>query len=124
MSDDITTRIRNDEFKPTAPYPFRVKEPAILRKSAKELSDAEIASIPEVRAQYAADKAAYEEAKTVYQTQASACENAFVDALHEYHGMTGHPKADLLYSKAYSLGHSAGKEEIASYYDDLVELVK
>lgn len=124
MSDDITTRIHNGEFKTALPYPDRVKEPAILRKAVKDLTDAEIATIPAVRAAYTADKAKYEADKDAYLKDDNAREATFVAALHEYHGMTGHPKADLLYSKAYERGHSNGHEEIANYYDDLVELVK
>ena len=35
-----------------------------------------------------------------------------------------HPKADLLYSKAYEMGHSAGYHEVWNIMQDLVELIK
>jgi hypothetical protein len=125
MSDQsIYDRIRAGEFKPTLAYPTRPKEPAILGKSVKQLSDSELASIPAVRATYAADKAAFEAANIAYRREATACEEAFVAALHDYHGMTGHPKADKVYSKAYERGHHAGFEEVASAYDDYVDLVE
>lgn len=40
------------------------------------------------------------------------------------YGMVGHPKASLLFSKAWERGHSGGFCEIAIVYDDLVELIK
>jgi hypothetical protein len=39
-------------------------------------------------------------------------------------GITNHPKADLLFSKAYEMGHSSGRSEIYSYALDLVELIQ
>lgn len=38
--------------------------------------------------------------------------------------MKNHPKANLLYMKAYEFGHSSGFSEIYHYYAQLVELVK
>lgn len=34
------------------------------------------------------------------------------------------PKKDLLFAKAWELGHSAGFAEVAGYYGDLVELIR
>jgi hypothetical protein len=39
-------------------------------------------------------------------------------------GITDHPKADLLFSKAYDMGHSSGFSEVYSYAQDLVELIQ
>jgi len=44
--------------------------------------------------------------------------------LEEETGMTGHPKADLLYQKSYERGHSGGFGEIYSAYMDMLELVQ
>jgi hypothetical protein len=38
--------------------------------------------------------------------------------------MVGHVKADMLYGKAYALGHASGFSNVASYYSDLVDLVQ
>lgn len=37
--------------------------------------------------------------------------------------VTSNPKADLLFEKAWSLGHSSGFEEVYSFACDLVELI-
>lgn len=69
-------------------------------------------------------------------------EKAYRDAVHEYHaaeaklfeefkadllednGVTNNPKADLAFWLANDYGHSFGFSEIASYFEDLVELIK
>lgn len=38
-------------------------------------------------------------------------------------GVVGHPKESKLWNMAYEYGHSSGLREIASYYDDLADLV-
>lgn len=44
--------------------------------------------------------------------------------LAKEHGLTGHPKANLLYSMAYDRGHSAGMLEVAEIYETLADLLK
>lgn len=44
--------------------------------------------------------------------------------LEEKHGLTGHPKADSLYSIAWGMGHSAGYSEVESCYNDMAHLLK
>lgn len=44
--------------------------------------------------------------------------------LFAYLNITGHPKAELLFNKAWGLGHPAGLYEVANIADDLVELIK
>ena len=38
-------------------------------------------------------------------------------------GLTGHPKADLLFEKAWDLGHASGLQEVTTYFYDLAELL-
>jgi hypothetical protein len=45
------------------------------------------------------------------------------DALSEL-GLKNHPKADVLFSKAWDLGHSSGFHEVWYYLQDLSELLK
>lgn len=65
----------------------------------------------------------YREQQAVYHARSAALEAEFRHDLEvEYH-MVGHAKADLLYGKAWQMGHSGGLHEVAVYYADLVELV-
>lgn len=58
-----------------------------------------------------------------YYTQIALIEDEFKAALAEAHGLT--PEVGELVSRqAYSLGHSDGYHEIASFYSDLAELAQ
>ena len=48
----------------------------------------------------------------------------FTADLYEYHGVTGHPRADKCFSVAWSMGHSSGLNEVALVFSELVELIK
>ena len=43
------------------------------------------------------------------------------DLIEEYH-MTGHPKANKIFDKAWEMAYSLGYEEVINYFGDLVEL--
>lgn len=45
-----------------------------------------------------------------------ACEKAF--------GMAGHPKAELLWKKAWEHGHANGYRDVLFYYDDFAEFLR
>ena len=67
---------------------------------------------------------------------------AYQQAVHEYHcedqrlvekfkhdvcvdlQIVGHPKAELLLSKAWAMGHASGYSEVYNYACDLVDLIK
>ena len=48
----------------------------------------------------------------------------FKKDLEAVFGTAGNPKADLLYSKAWDLGHDNGLNEVLTYYNDFVELIR
>jgi hypothetical protein len=56
-------------------------------------------------------------------SRSAALEAEFRHDLEVTYHMVGHPKADLLYGKAYQRGHSGGHSNVASEYADMVELV-
>lgn len=60
--------------------------------------------------------------------QKAAVERVLVDKLRSdlerHHGLANHPKAGLLWSLAWDLGHAYGANEIKSHYDDLAGLLK
>lgn len=120
----VMQRISNDEFKPKAvlvPFPAY---PAIMSKQVGSLTPDELASLPAIVEAYNAAKLAASEALDAYRIEEGRLWNEFTAALHAEHGMTDHPKASLLYAKAYEMGHSAGMSEVANYYVDLIELVR
>ena len=116
--------VQDGEYKNSLPYPERVKEPAVLRKSARDLTDDEVASLAAVKAQYVADVEAHERAKYAYRQEEGRLFAKFRADLEAEYGLVGHPKADALFNRAWEQGHSAGFGEVATIYDDLVELVR
>jgi hypothetical protein len=64
------------------------------------------------------------EASKAYHTDRIRLDNEFKADLLADLGITNHPKADLLYSKAYEMGHSSGRSEVYNYALDLVELIQ
>lgn len=56
--------------------------------------------------------------------EANRVTTALRKELEAKNDMTDHPKADLLWSKAWEHGHSSGLEDVRCWYNDLVELIK
>lgn len=48
----------------------------------------------------------------------------FEQDLAEEFGVTGNPKADLLFGKAWEQGHGSGFAEVCLVYADLVDLIR
>lgn len=63
-------------------------------------------------------------ARKAYREETGRLTQKFKEDLEREYGLVGHPKADLLYSKAWDIGHAYGFHEVANYYDELVELIR
>lgn len=66
----------------------------------------------------------FREALAAYTDEACKRQNAFRQDLLEELGVTDHPKADLLISKAWELGHSSGYSEVVNWAYDLVDFLR
>lgn len=62
--------------------------------------------------------------RIAYGAEQSRLEQEFKTDLFEEHGVIDHPKANKCYGIAYDYGHSSGYQEIANYFDTLVDLIK
>ena len=51
-------------------------------------------------------------------------EKDFKKDLFEFYGVSDNKKAEQCYYIAYSFGHSDGYNSIASYFSDIVDLIK
>lgn len=47
----------------------------------------------------------------------------FQSDLAAENGLTDHPKADLLFAKAWEHGHSSGLMDVVHWYEDLADLL-
>lgn len=111
------------EYTNKATYPSKPAEPAVLRKRAKELTDDEVATLGEVSRAYDEAKATYEADRRNYGTESGRLTTLLQADLEAEYGVTGHPKANLLWEKAYDRGHSAGMGEVINVWTDLVDLI-
>ena len=57
-----------------------------------------------------------------YREENKRLQDEFRNDLIEHYGMTGHPKADKIFNKAWDMGCSGGLQDVKYYFEDLVEL--
>lgn len=119
----MSANINAGKYKNTLPNPSKPEIPAVLKKRASELTADELSSLMKVKADHEAAIEAMNKARIAYRDEDARLEALFRSDMEAEYGMVGHPKADMLYSKADELGHSGGFSEIHNYYSELVELV-
>lgn len=117
---DFWEKLANNYYKNLKPYPREPTRPH-LKESATAAEHRAHADLLDAYAQALCE---FQRAKNDWLAESSKLENQFQSDLEAYYEMTGHPKAGLLYWKAYDRGHSGGLQEVANAYSDLVELVK
>lgn len=104
-------------------YGTRPKEPAILRRMARDLTADELRSMVDVKAEYERAVAEQRDQTVAYREDSGRLGEQFRKDLEAEFNVEGHPMADKLYSMAYEHGHSAGMAEVASYYGEFSELL-
>ena len=70
------------------------------------------------------DKEGYRKTKDAYKKEKRRLYLEFTEDIAREFGVQDNPKRDLLFSKAWELGHSAGYSEVYGYYEDLVDLIR
>lgn len=91
---------------------------------ARDLSVEELKALPGEIEGYEAARRAYLEKIKEYNVQVVEAEARLKADLEAEHGVEDNPKANLLWAKAWELGHASGYANVASHYEDLVELIK
>lgn len=117
--DDVWTKINNGAYNNYDPYPQRPRKPVLASKA----TPAQIRDYADQLEAYELELKSYRDLQAAYNARTAALEAEFQHDLETYYGMKGHPKADLLYSKSWEQGHSAGLSDVAAVYADLVDLV-
>lgn len=117
---NVYDKINNGDYKNKLPYPQNPKKPYLK----KDATPAEIRAYADAVENYPVHEEAYKAMQKTYYEESRELENKFIADLEAEFDIVGHPKAGLLYSKAYERGHSGGFSEVLSYYEDLVELLK
>lgn len=120
----VRDNINSGVYSSKRPYPARVVEPAVLRKTARDLSPSEAASLQSVKAAYEAEKADMLKARHAYQNdEASLIDQFWNDVFAEYGISEKHPLADWLREKSWEQGHASGLSEVLSYFDEYSEVI-
>lgn len=121
-----------DKYKNTLHYPSRdefktvyvyKKGKLVTKKPATEVTTEDKAAWKDMVIENDFDEAGYRAAQTAYNHETSRLNELFkADAL-EYHGLTGHPKADKAYRLAWENGHSSGYQEVFNHLYDYADLL-
>lgn len=118
-----------NKYKNTLPYPekpTKPKEPKLTGKDSdayRAHADAMDQYAKDLKAYEAGPLAQYNEQRDAYHKEGHRLEEEFKKDLLEELGVTGHPKAEKLYSLCYMKNHSGGFSDVASIAHDFVELL-
>lgn len=116
---NVWNKLEANAYRNPVPFPASPRKPRLNMKA----SPAEVRAYADELEAYDVAMVRYREEVAAYYARNVALEAEFRHDLElEYH-MVGHPKADLLYGKAWERGHSGGLQEVASAYSDMVDLV-
>ena len=110
---DIVIKIKAGDYETKIPYEYEIVP-----------IDEDTMTVREAREHTERQKALKKDHLVRRREDIYRLEKQFRNDLAEEHGVTGHPKEPKLWSMAWEYGHSSGFEEVAMYYDELVELVK
>lgn len=119
MHQDVWDKLQQDAYRNPGEFPQAPSKPKLNPKA----TPAEVRDFADKLEAYDHAMTLHRELQAAYHARSAALEAEFRHDLEVYYLMVGHPKADLLYGKAYQMGHYAGMQEVAHYYSDLVELV-
>jgi len=109
---DLFQKIRNNYYEPKQEYPSKGMKNKILCPTCGQFmknNDGELL---------------YRKMRKEYLEEEGRLYDEFRKDAIEYVGLTGHPKADKIYDKAWEDGHSCGYEEVLIHLEELADLVK
>ena len=108
-----------EDYKVNMPYPTRSPKP----KLPKEASAAEVRAFADALEAWENGQSEYDEQMRKYREAEMEVHARFKKDVLEKNGLKDHPKADLVYSKAWEHGHASGFHDVAYWVGELAELV-
>lgn len=120
---DIWENISSGKYKNQLPFPTPPKIPLELNLKGSQLTNDQIAALPEIKKRYEAYQEAYKAGVKAYQEEEAARLIRFENDCAASEGLTNHPKRGKVYGLAWDFGHSSGLGDVYSYYVQLAELV-
>jgi len=121
---DVRQKLEAGEYKAKVEFPTKPTEPTVFRKTAKDLTREEAQALPAMKDDYDAAMKLYREGRHAHRRSEQEAIERFRNDMEEENQMIGHPKAEILWGKAWEEGHSNGLLNVLWYYEDLLELVK
>jgi predicted nucleic acid-binding protein len=109
------------KYTSNVPYPEKPKKPVLNTNYA--LNATEIRKHADLVDRYELEVEVYKKKKDSYHAGLADAEDRFKKDLFEDLGITNHPKAERLFSKAWERGHSSGMYEVYLVAQDLVDLI-
>ena len=120
---DLVDAINAKAYEPKAAYPIKPKHSCAFLKLARDLSDAELQSLPQQKRDYELALANYYIDQKSYQTEANRLLKQFYldlcggcDVPHDNEFI------QKLYSLAWDRGHSNGLREVYDVFGNLLDL--
>ncbi len=109
-----------EKYKNKTDYPKKPEKPRLSSHPTKREVESYLLNLED----YEKKSLIYKEKMEIYQTVDAEIHDNFRKDLFEDLGISNNPKKDLLYSKAWENGHSAGFSEVYNVACDLVDLIK
>ncbi len=120
MKASVREKLMNGEYKTKLEYPKRDKKPKmeLIKPTA-----AQARAYADAMDAYEAGQADYDAARMAWHADEQRLLEQFRKDLEAEFDLTGHPKADKVWSKAWEHGHSAGLGEVIYWYDEFADMV-
>ena len=112
-------RIENGEFANKIGFPAKPIKPWALNKKPSDLTDYELANIISIKQDFEVEIEAWQVAFDVYHIGEDAANEKFKQAALIELGLAEHPKADMLYDKAWEYGHTSWEHGDSSIYSEV-----
>lgn len=117
-----------EKYKNELNYPKKPEKPKIFKRvvdSKESVEEAvnDLKKIHEDFVHYEEMMSEYTILLKKYKRVSAELYEKFKEDLFKDLGITNNPKKDLLFSKAWELGHSSGNHEVYGYAQSLVELI-
>lgn len=121
--ETVWDKLQRNAYRNPDPYPHSPSRPipvfTMSNAHAKELRDH--ANSLEA---WERDSQAVKELQDAWNQRNCQLTDQFREDLEKETNMAGHPKAELLYYKAWDRGHAYGVDGVYSAYMDMIELVE
>lgn len=115
----VWVKLEDNAYRNPEPFPQTPRKPILSTRA----TPAEVRQYADALEAHDVAMKAHREHVAAYYARSAALEAEFRHDLEVEYLMVGHPKADLLYGKAWQMGHAGGLHNVANHYADLVELV-